>query len=452
MRLYLNKHYFFIFFMIALNFAEQGDIIDFEQMDYMSRDEVQQELDDVFGSFAPEAKYDVSLYKISYETIDPFGEYTIASGIIAYPISINEAFPILSFQHGTVVAQDNVSSEQGFNGLTLWMASTGYIFIEPDYLGFGINEGLHPYCMKFPSAWATIDMIRASETFCIEQNDIESNNDLLLAGYSEGGYVTMAASMLINQELSDEINVTAAFPMAGPYDLSGVMVDLMLEFEPYDQPFYLPFTLVSYIEYYQMGELSDYFLPEYAEMFDYLFDGEYSGSYINSLLPNIPMEVVLPEVIEDFSNNFDHPLRVKLEENNLWNWIPEMDMYLFHGVGDELVPYENSLVAYNSFIEQGAENVSLYSVPEEFGGHSDVAIYCLISAYQISEENYKHIRIVGDINGDTILNIQDIIMLINFIIYDMPWDHLDQWLADIDHNLSVDVLDVILLLDNILSN
>ena len=129
-----------------------------------------------------------------------------------------------------------------------------------------------------------------------------------------------------------------------------------------------------------------------------------------------------------------------------------MDMYLFHGAGDELVPYENSLVAYNSFIDQGAQNVSLYTVPEEFGGHQEVAIYCLMSAYQISEENYKHIRTVGDINGDSILNINDIIMLIHFIIYDMPWNHLDQWLADIDHNQSIDVQDVVLLLNNILSN
>ena len=42
-----------------------------------------------------------------------------------------------------------------------------------------------------------------------------------------------------------------------------------------------------------------------------------------------------------------------------------------------------------------------------------------MSAFQISEENYKHIRTVGDINGDSILNINDIIMLIHFIIYDM---------------------------------
>ena len=103
-----------------------------------------------------------------------------------------------------------------------------------------------------------------------------------------------------------------------------------------------------------MGSLYDYFLPEYAEMFEYLFNGDYSGSYINSLLPSIPISVMLPEVIEDFSYNMNHPLRLYLEQNNLWNWTPQNDMYMFHGLGDQLVPYENSLVAYNAFLESGS--------------------------------------------------------------------------------------------------
>ena len=100
--------------------------------------------------------------------------------------------------------------------------------------------------------------------------------------------------------------------MAGPYDLSGVMVDMMLEYEPYGEPFYLPYVLVPYITYYEMGLLDEYFLPEYAEMFEYLFNGEYSGSYINSLLPDIPIEILLPEVIYDFTNDLNHPLRLNL--------------------------------------------------------------------------------------------------------------------------------------------
>ena len=48
---------------------------------------------------------------------------------------------------------------------------------------------------------------------------------------------------------------------------------------------YLPFFILAYIEKYSLGTLDDFFLPEYAEMFEYLFNGDYSGSYINNLLP-----------------------------------------------------------------------------------------------------------------------------------------------------------------------
>ena len=57
----------------------------------------------------------------------------------------------------------------------------------------------------------------------------------------------------------------------------------------------------------------------------------------------------------------------------------------------------------------------------------------------------------GDINGDSTVNIQDIIMQINIILHQIdPTEY--QWLAaDLDENGVVDILDVILLVDIILS-
>ena len=113
-------------------------------------------------------------------------------------------------------------------------------------------------------------------------------------------------------------------------------------------------------------------------------------------MPDIPIEVMLPEVINDVSNNLDHPLRLYLTENDLHDWEPQTDMHIFHGIGDELIPYQNSQIAYDNFMENGSENISLYLVPEELGGHSQVAQYCLISAYEICESNYKNIKNLGD--------------------------------------------------------
>ena len=452
------KHIFFFILSTSVLVSFQGELISHEFIEEFEVNEVQIMLNNQFGNLAPEALYDISMYKIIYNTIDPDGNEVIASGVIGYPKNLNHAFPMVSWQHGTEVRRESVSSNNGFNILSLWLSTRGYIFLEPDYLGLGESEILHPYCLKEPSAWTTIDLIRAAKTFFDNEQDyfyypIKSNNDLILYGYSEGGYVTMSAHQTIENQNLNEFNLLASFPMAGPYDLSGIMVDLMLNFEPYGEPYYLPYVLVPYINYYQLGTLNEYFLPEYAEMFEYLFNGEYSGSYINSIMPDIPIEVLLPSVIEDFSNDQYHPLRLKLFENNLWDWSPIADTHIFHGLGDELIPHENSQLAYDRFIENGSENVFLYLAPEEFGGHSEVAQYCLISAYQICEEDYKIINIKGDLNNDMINNIQDVMPIIGFVINDnLSQQDFEFWLSDLDDNNSVNIQDILFLVNIILNN
>ena len=441
--------------LVSYIFSYQGELVSYDFIESFDKDEIQMILDNEFGNLAPDAIYNVSMYKVVYNTIDPYGNEVIASGVIGYPENLNQAFPMISWQHGTEVRRENVSSNNGFNILSLWLTTRGYIFLEPDYLGLGESELLHPYCMKDPSAWTTIDLIRSAKTFFNNEDEnifypITSNNDLILFGYSEGGYVSMAAHYILENQNINEFNLLASFPMAGPYDLSGIMVDLMLTQEPYGEPYYLPYVLVPYINYYELGALSEYFLPDYAEMFEYLFNGEYSGSYINSIMPEIPIEVLLPSVIEDFTNDTSHPLRLKLFENNLWDWSPNADMYLFHGLGDELIPHENSELAYDSFINSGSENIYLYLAPEEYGGHSEVAQYCLISAYQICEDNYKSILSKGDLNKDQIFNIQDILIIIDLILHEENNNDLLLWVSDINNDQEISVLDVILLTSLIL--
>jgi hypothetical protein len=445
----------FIYFLLSFVLPYQGELISYEFLEQYTIEEVQQNLDEDLGNISPEVLYDVSMYKIIYNTIDMEGNEVIASGVVAYPANVEQAFPIISWQHGTEVKRDNVSSIRGFNALSLWLTGRGYIYIEPDYLGLGESEILHPYCLKNPSAWTTIDLIRAVKIFCNDLSGsfyypVKSNNDVILFGYSEGGYVTMATHMMIEQEQLEEFNFISSFPMAGPYDLSGTMADLMLLSEPYGEPFYLPYVVVPYISYYELGSLSDFFLDPYDSYFEYLFDGNYSGGYINSIMPDIPIEVMLPEVINDVSNNLDHPLRLYLTENDLHDWEPQTDMHIFHGIGDELIPYQNSQIAYDNFMENGSENISLYLVPEELGGHSQVAQYCLISAYEICESNYKNIKNLGDLNDDLILNIQDLIIMIQNIFTQDSLDNLDLWASDFDSNQLINIQDIILIVERIL--
>ena len=83
-----------------------------------------------------------------------------------------------------------------------------------------------------------------SPIFLFKKSD-KYNNQLFIAGYSEGGYATMATVKEIEENYND-INITMSFPMAGAYDLSGTMVELMLSEEVYPDPFYLPFFIPPY--------------------------------------------------------------------------------------------------------------------------------------------------------------------------------------------------------------
>ena len=154
--------------IFSLIFSERGDLLSFEYKDSKDIDSIQEQLDSQFGeSLSPDALFDIHMYSITYETIDQFGNVTVASGLISYPEDINLAYPIISFQHGTQIRRESAPSMNGFNELILWLTTSGYIYVEPDYLGLGVSDMLHPYHLKDVTASSVIDMLRATKHFCI---------------------------------------------------------------------------------------------------------------------------------------------------------------------------------------------------------------------------------------------------------------------------------------------
>ena len=51
-----------------------------------------------------------------------------------------------------------------------------------------------------------------------------------------------------------------------------------------------------------------------------------------------------------------------------------------HAMGDDIIPIANAQVAYNSFINNGAESVNLIEIPLSAGGHEDAAPVCLLES------------------------------------------------------------------------
>ena len=453
----------FLSILIGLCMSDRGDIISTQIVSTRDIDNNQIYIENELSVLASDdffnltVEYGYWMYNIVYETIDKDGNPTEASGVIAFPRSDwpnekNQAYPILSYQHGTVIEKDAVTSQTGIWILPALIAGYGYVYLEPDYLGLGISEGLHPYQMKEPYGTDVVDLLRAADTFSNENENFQINDQIFLSGYSEGGYATMAAHQIIERDHPDEFSITASCPMAGAYDMSGIMTDVMLDYTPYGEPYYFPYVLFAYCDNYQdiLAPVEDYLLPEYASVLPDLFDGTHSGEEINNSIPSIPIIIMKPDTISSFENNLNHPLRLALQENNLYDWTPQAPMHIIHGLADELVPFENAQLAYDTFLSNGAPNVNLIPIPESFGGHQDAAPFALLGAFEISED-MKIINELGDFNQDGALDVTDILSIVNYALQS-EYSNYGAWASDANEDSNVDVLDIIFLINIILNN
>ena len=216
----------------------------------------------------------------------------------------------------------------------------------------------------------------------------------------------------------------------------------------YDQPYYLPYTVLAYQDSYNIVEnLHDYFLEFYADTLPILFNGYHSSNEVNSIMPSVPIEIFHPEVIEEFTNNMDHPLRVRLEENDLIYWAPQAPTILYHSDQDELVPVENSENAYFQFIFNGAPNVEFVHSP--LGSHSDAAILIIFQVINWFN-TLAQVGTLGDLTEDGVIDIQDIILLVNLVLDIMNTTYFYSWAGDLNSDGNLDIYDVILLITVIL--
>ncbi|MCX7871748.1 MAG: hypothetical protein N2487_00520 [Verrucomicrobiae bacterium] len=328
-------------------------------------------------------QYDVKVYRIYYDTVAPDGLPIKASGAVVIPVASGKSFPLLSYQHGTEFLTNNVASQGGGEFVAgLALASLGYAVSMPDYLGMGLAVGmLHPFVHARSEATACIDALRAVRVLC-SQTGVSLNGQLFLIGYSQGGHATMALHREIEFYHTNEFVVTASAPMAGPYDMSGTMANLMLSDAAYDTPAYLPYTLFSYNNVYKIYDSSSNFLnAPYASTLPPLFDGRHSASQINSAMPSIPSRILKQEFLNQFKSTPNHPFRIALQANDLYNWKPIALMQMYHCASDVTVPFSNSEVALARFHALGATHVELVD-PNPWGNHGTGAISCFYAAYQ----------------------------------------------------------------------
>lgn len=310
--------------------------------------------------FIAPIKNDVDVYDVTYCTTYGDSSCVLASGLYFVPIAPKKPAPLLIYNHGTSTRPQRKLGYNGEEQICLMFATTGYAVCEPDYVGLGHGERRHLYIHADSEANAGIDMMKAvAELDSILA--LKRDPMIFVSGYSQGGHAAMAVTRKLQEKYADQYKVTASSPMSGPYDLDGVQADVM--FYPYSQPHYLPYLLLGYNEIYRLFSKDRFYDQVFSEPYRDAVKGAFNGGYshedINSMLPNIPKEMLSDSLLNLFVNDPDFEFKKLLVENSMDNWVPEMPMQICYCTGDEEVTYKNAIMAYDYMKAHGAENVKL---------------------------------------------------------------------------------------------
>jgi pimeloyl-ACP methyl ester carboxylesterase len=317
-----------------------------------------------FGAFVPQLKYDATYYKFLYKTTYK-GQLIQVSGLLGVPVNTPKPPALLSAQHGTMFRQADAPSNfpNTLTGFELF-ASTGFVTLIPDFIGLGVSSNvMQPYYDKATSAGTVVDMLKAAQYF-LQQQSIATNKNLFLLGYSEGGYVTMAAQQEIETNATHQLTLTAAAEGAGGYDLPG-MLSGIATVPAYATPSFLALLLQGYNTTYSWNRpLTDFFQAPYAVRIPMLLDGTKDRVAIEAQLTTSPAALFTPAFYAALASPSGEPvLKQQLADNSFGNWVPRSPTRLYHGTADESVFYQTSATTYARFQAAGATNVTFIPIP-----------------------------------------------------------------------------------------
>ena len=323
-----------------------------------------------------QARCDVKVVALNYNTVGVQGEKTNASGVMLVPAgSCSAASGLVAYAKGTDVRKPRTlaSPADGETFLLAAMyAAQGYTVVATDYLGYAKSAyAYHPYLHANSEATSVVDSIRAARKAATSVGAALSGK-VMLTGYSQGGHSSMAAHRAIERNHASEINVVAGAHLAGPYNLSGLF-KLTNAIAGYQ--FFAPFLVTSWQKVY--GNI--YSSPSVA------FKAPYD-SYIESLLPHPTLDtsglittgrlpggpgvspnqardlIFQPAFLAEIQTN-NSPLLLAAKKNDLLGWSPKSRLLLCGGAGDPTVPQAvHQLVMKADFDSRGLTNVSSVDV------------------------------------------------------------------------------------------
>lgn len=291
------------------------------------------------AAFRATPRYAVQTHRLTYLTQDAQGREILASGLIALPLKpANSPSPVLSYQHGTLTQQAQAPSNlPDLASPEVVLASQGYIVLSADYVGYGASKAsAHPYLLATPSAAAVIDLLTAAKYWRQIQR-IQDNQQIFLAGYSEGAYVTLATQKALDTgtspHRSEIVSVAAG---AGPYNV-GRTLDEELKLVRLANPLIGGLLNPGFLRFLGDTDRRNVRDQLLAQVLDANSDVTFSPVVIDNYLADNRA------AIEAFSNVDD--------------WRATVPVDLFHGVDDRTVSYLVSSGTLQAMQSKGSANL-----------------------------------------------------------------------------------------------
>lgn len=325
--------------------------------------------------FVPLVKNNIEVQKIIYNTTLQ-DQKIVASGLVFLP-KVAGNFPVLCFQNGTITQHSLAPSLKLSMEMQLMLesvASMGFIVVIPDYIGFGVSSNLpHPYLQAKSTTQSILDMLRAMNEFTTEDRFFaKPTKDLFIFGYSLGGWATMLLQKEIETRYSSEFNLIASSCASAPYSLE-FMNQYITELTNYPMPYFLAYLLNSYTSLDLVtNPLSDFIQAPYAANIPGLFDGNQSGSAINTALTTVIADLLTT----DYRNQCDtnpkfSAFNSALLANSVVPWDISTPTRLYHGIEDQLIPAQISQETLLDLKAAGTADSKIQLILLPDVGHTD---------------------------------------------------------------------------------
>jgi len=251
----------------------------------------------------------------------------------------NGAAPSIAFKKMALFGEDWL-----LNFMYFWtlQAQCGSVVFIPDYPGYGDSYGkcFHPYLDSKALVNSTLDLFKSAKR-TLSANGYRYQNDVLISGYSQGGFVAASLAREIETNPSHGFNVKLLVTGGTPCNLKHI-ADIVRHSDYVDHTYFLPYGLWGYKENaYPQINVEDFLQEPYASESKAYYDGTHQD--LNDFFPHTPAEVYTEKFMDDI--DIDPSIQYIneiLEENSVKPWKNKCKFVMTHGVGDVSVYYQNA--------------------------------------------------------------------------------------------------------------